>query len=71
MTPNTARKTAGSAKEAQERSAFKGKEILPPDRMSAEDLHRAMIDSYDTGCAVPRNEPPAVIGNIDFDHHLF
>ncbi|MEW6722219.1 MAG: hypothetical protein AB1324_03080 [Candidatus Micrarchaeota archaeon] len=71
MTSNTTRKTAVSAKEGEGRSAFKGKETLTPDRLSADDIHRAMIDSHDIGCAHPERDERPVIGNIDFDHHLF
>ncbi|MEW6035075.1 MAG: hypothetical protein AB1529_00540 [Candidatus Micrarchaeota archaeon] len=71
MTSNTTRSAASSKKEEIGKGAFKGREILPPDRLSVEDLQRALHDEFDIGCAVPRNEAPQSCGNIDFDHHLF
>jgi hypothetical protein len=72
MTSNTTRTAASSKREESGKGAFKGKELLPPDRLSVEDIQRALHDEFDIGSAAPaRNDTPQVCGNIDFDHHLF
>ncbi|HSB47016.1 MAG TPA: hypothetical protein VLD37_03310 [Candidatus Bilamarchaeum sp.] len=72
MVSNTARTTSSSKKDDKAKDGFRGKEILPPDKITADDIHRAMFNEFDMGCVAPVNECRTVCsGNEDFDHHLF
>lgn len=71
MTSHTTRTTAGSKKD-EKKDGFKGKDILPPDKITADDIHRAMHNEYDMGCVAPVNDCRTIcLGNDNFDHHLF
>ena len=66
----TTSKIASSKKEKKD--AFRGKDILPPDNITADDIHRALFNEYDMGCVSSRDDYRTVsYGNEDFTHHLF
>jgi hypothetical protein len=71
MNSTTTSKIASSKKDDR-KDGFKGKDILPPDKITADDIHRALFNEYDMGCIPPRYDYPTVsYGNEDFEHHLF
>jgi hypothetical protein len=71
MNSTTTSKIASSRKD-EKGNAFKGKEILPPDKITADDIHRALFNEFDMGCMAPRDNYRTVsCGNEDFEHHLF
>ena len=73
MNSTTTSKIASSKKD-EGKTGFKGKEILPPDRITAEDIHRALFNEYDMGCvsqSTPRYPDYTGLDHRHFDHHLF
>lgn len=72
MNSATTSKNASSRKDEKGKDGFKGKDILPPDKITADDIHRALFNEFDMGCMAPLdNYRPVCHGNEDFEHALF
>ncbi|MFN7990643.1 MAG: hypothetical protein U0R44_00640 [Candidatus Micrarchaeia archaeon] len=72
MNSHTTSKAAGSKRADSDRTGFRGREVMPPDRLSTEDYQRALHDECDFGAQpLGRYDQKTFPVDHDFDHHLF
>ena len=71
MNSATTSRSASSRKD-EKKDGFKGKETMPPDKLTAEDIHRAMFNEFEMGSIAPKDNYRTVChGDEDFEHALF